>query len=159
MVHRHASDVLLYGEEATADFPWELFGAKWNHRLEPEEDDWRAAPNTGGTLCWEEGGVERKIPWIVLKSVWRNDKAPLCPNCDTPLVVLRFLWALPIMFSGIRTITHGCFGCRREWVTWTDDFWDWLLTRLDRHLLPTHQWGTRKIDIRNGHPFSRHKGR
>ena len=112
-----------------------------------------------GRFPWEQASSERGIPWVVLKSIWRRDQAPPCPNCDTPLAVLRFLWVLPIMFSGIRKITRVCFGCRQEFIETVDkDFWGWLVMHLDPDLRPTHQYGTRKYDLRTRHPSRPERG-
>ena len=149
---RPGSD-FLHGEPARPRFPWRRFEAKWRRLHVQEPDDWQAAPLTWNTLCWDEADQERVIPWIVLKSIWPRDQAPPCPNCDTPLVVLRFLWVLPILFSGIRRITRGCFGCHQEFtetVEW--DFWAWLVKTLNYELLPTHQYGTKKYDLRWRYP-------
>jgi hypothetical protein len=143
----------LYGEPVEGRFPWHRFESKWQLRLVQEDDDWAVAPSTWNTLSWERAGGERMIPWVALKSVWRRDQAPPCPNCDVPLVALRFLWVLPITFSGILEVTRGCFGCRREFRQDVDgDFWAWLARHLASDLLPTHQYGTRKLDLRPRHP-------
>jgi hypothetical protein len=139
----------LYGDVVPPTFPWKLYQAKYERRDAEEADDWQTAPHTWGTLCWDRASSERAIPWAALKSIWRLGQAPSCPNCDTSLVVLRFLWVLPIMFSGIRRITRGCFGCLRQFEEGVDkDFWGWLVTHLDPDLLPTHRYTTRKYDLR-----------
>lgn len=143
----------LHGQPVKMNFPWQEFEAKWQYRLEHEPDDWDVAPGTWGTLSWERATSERMIPWTALKSAWRHDQARPCPNCDTPLMVLRFLWVLPIMFSGIRTITRGCFWCHQEFEEWLEqDFWGWLVKTLDQDMLPTHLHATRKLDLRLRYP-------
>ncbi len=147
-----SAEAFMFGGPVEATFPWWQFEEKWRRRHILEADDWQVAPHTLGTLCWEQASTERTIPWTVLKSLWQHDQAPACPNCDTPLLALRFLWVLPIMFSGIRKITRGCFRCHREFEEWVDDFWAWLVTHLDPDLLPDHQYGTKKLDLRSRHP-------
>ena len=61
---------------------------------------------------WE--GVEPGlIPWAVLKAAWRTENPPLCPNCDTPLVLFGFGRAQCGMFNWRHLLRHACLGCGR----------------------------------------------
>lgn len=144
----------IYGDPSNPTFPWLVFERKWTHRYVQGADDWDVAPHTCGTLCWEQASSERMIPWAALKSAWRHDQAASCQNCGTPLMILRFLWVLPIMFSGIRKVTRGCFRCHCEFENWVDmDFWGWLVKVLDAEVLPTHHYATKKFDLRSRYPY------
>lgn len=147
-------DAFLYGRPVEPTFPWPQFEAKWQHRLVPEQDDWQGAPLTRSTLCWDRADLEGTIPWAALKCVWRRDQASPCPNCHTPLAVLRFVWCLPIYCIGLKEIIRGCFRCRQEFRENIDsDFRGWLVSHLDYELLPTqHHWGIVKADLQWRYP-------
>jgi len=76
-------DKFLYGETLWHDFSWEQYQRRWEHRDEETPEDWTGAVHS--SYSWE-GLPERWIPWAVLKCLWRREQAPLCPNCDLPLV-------------------------------------------------------------------------
>src|SRR5262249_21204598 len=82
-------DDFLYGERLAEAFPLRVYLEKWRRRTIEEPDDWTPAPWSGSNYCWE--GVEQGwLPWRVLKSAWRHEDAPPCPNCDRPTLLTAF---------------------------------------------------------------------
>src|SRR5262245_45238414 len=136
---------LRYGERLAEGFPLRVYLEKWRRRATEEPDDWTPAPCSGSNYCWE--GVEQGFaPWAVLKSAWRHESAPPCPNCDRPTLLIAFGYFACGLYKRGSTVVRLCPLCR----SWFEDRspWDgseWLLANLDEPLLP-------KADLMFGHP-------
>ena len=79
----------LFGERLAESFPVGVYLEKWRRRATEEPDDWTPAPCSGSNDYWE--GVEQGLlPCKVLKSAWRHEDAPPCPNCDRPTLLTAF---------------------------------------------------------------------
>jgi hypothetical protein len=94
-------------------------------------------------LLWE--GVEPGlIPWGVLKGAWRKEDPPRCPNCDGPTILTGWGRVQCGMFHWRHVLRPACLGCEREFEErLSGDLGGWLVTHLDRPLLPVFQviWG------------------
>jgi hypothetical protein len=139
------SDAFLYGERLAEDFPLRVYLEKWRRRATEEAGDWMPAPCSGSNYCWE--GVEQQwIPWRVVKSAWRHEDAPLCPNCDRPTLLTAFgHFACGFCKRG-STVVRLCPRCRSRFEDHSP--WDgpaWMRANLDEPLLPT-------ADLMFGHP-------
>ena len=84
-----SGDDFLYGLPVPVSDLWYCFLSKWQHRWISEPNDWIGVPGTWSDFCWD-GIRPNLIPWAALKSAWRREAAPLCPNCDEPMVIIGF---------------------------------------------------------------------
>jgi hypothetical protein len=127
----------LFGERLADNFPVKAYEEKWRRRATEEPDDWTAAPCSRSNYCWE--GVEQgRVPWRVLKSAWRHEDAPPCPNCDRPTLLTTFGYFACGFYKRGPTVVRVCPPCRSQLVDHSP--WDgpaWLLANLDGPLLPT----------------------
>jgi hypothetical protein len=141
---QHGDD-FLFGERLADDFPVEPYEQKWRRRATEEPDDWTPAPCSGSNYCWE--GVEQgRVPWRVLKSAWRREDAPPCPNCDRPTLLTAFGYFACGLYKRGPTVVRICPLCRSQLVDHSP--WDgpeWVLGNLDEPLLPS-------ADLTFGHP-------
>jgi hypothetical protein len=130
-------DAFLYGERLTDEFPLSAFQKKWRRRTTEEPDDWTPAPYGWSNYCWE--GVEQRcIPWRVLKSLWRNENAPVCLNCDKPTLVITFGMFVAGFYKLEPKVVRICPLCKssfHEGSSWGGSAW--LLANLDESLLPS----------------------
>jgi hypothetical protein len=129
-------DEFLRGERVVPSFPFALYRERWARRHERQPDDATAAPASGSSYSWE-GVAEKRVPWVVLKAVWRQDAAA-CPNCDVPLLVRSFDRRRTGWLSGTGSWAFRvCLACGRSFTeSLGPDPWDWLLARLGPGLLP-----------------------
>lgn len=153
--HKNGSVVLqpghnfLYGERPLHDFRWGQIQQEWQHRDQEEADDWTAA---AVRTYSREGLPERWIPWAILKSIWRREEAPLCPNCDVPLVVIAFRLNRHLLSENDSYLDRVCFSCRRLFQDWCDDSpWAWLVKHLAPAMLPAWHHGIVTTDLRPSH--------
>ena len=133
----------MYGEKPAEDFPLDLYRRKWRRRGEEEVDDRTAAPASWSSFVWE-GSEPGLIPWAVLKSAWRKENSPRCPNCGGPTILTGCGRVQCGMFNWRYVLRHACLGCGREFEeSLPADPDRWLATHLDRPLLPAFQmiWG------------------
>ncbi len=138
----------LYGERLSEAFPLRSYLGKWRQRAIEEPDDGTPAPCSHSNYCWE-GVEERCIPWRVLKSAWRNENAPLCPNCDETTVLTAFGYFVCGFYKRGPTVVRICPLCRSRFNDHSP--WDgpeWMLATLDEPLLPS-------CDLRCGDPVKR----
>jgi hypothetical protein len=138
-------DAFLYGERLTEEFPLSAFQKKWRRRATDEPDDWTPAPYGWSSYCWE--GVEQRcIPWRVLKSLWRTEKAPPCKNCEKPTLVNTFGFFVGGFYKLEPKVVRICLLCGsrfEEGSSWGGSAW--MLANLDEPLLPS-------CEIRFGNP-------
>lgn len=135
-------DDYLYGERIAADFPIAAYEIKWQRRDNDDADDWEAAPESKTGFGWV--GVEpNRVPWAVLKRIWRRGRPKDCENCDRPMVLTNLVSRQCGMFNRVQTITYTCGECRRsdDWVIGGK----WIVVMLD----PTHRPATEDMW---GHP-------
>ena len=140
-----SGDEFLYGEKLTQDFPVEQYLSKWQKRQVEELDDGDLAPCSGSNYCWATQPPAKPapsiicIPWRVLKSIWRHEKAPLCENCDLPTLLKEFGYFPCGFYKRGPRYVRICLLCRRSF---RDDsatnVAEWMLTTLDEPLLPTY---------------------
>jgi hypothetical protein len=139
------SDAFLYGERLAKGFPLGVYREKWRRRAGKERDDWTAAPHAWSSYCWE--GVEQRcIPWRVLKTLWQNENAPLCKNCDRPTLVTTFGMFVAGFYKLEPKVVRICLLCKssfHEGTSWGGS--TWMQANLDKPLLPIAQ-------IMFGHP-------
>jgi len=141
-------DDFLSGERPGSDFFWAEYRERWERRHERQPDDEAASPRGRSSYSWERT-VEGRIPWVALKSAWRNEPATLCPNCDLPLAVWSFSWRHRTLLSMSGHVARCCFGCRHDFREDTGDPWPWVVATLDGGLLPASQDdGIKKTDLR-----------
>lgn len=130
-----SGDQFLRGERIDPEFPFDTYRAKWDRRHDREPGDATAAPASPSSYSWDDV-AEKRIPWTVLKAVWRTDNVP-CPNCDTQLLLDRFDWRRSGFFNTHAAAWRACGRCRRRFEEpLGGDPWEWLLTRLGPALLP-----------------------
>jgi len=145
------AEEFLVGVRPAPAFPWDAYRERWERRHDRDPDDGAPAPCSGSSYSWE-GIAEGRTPWAALKSVWRRDRAPDCPNnCDVPLAVLRFDWRRSGWLSGTRAVVaRCCFVCRRvAEEERRGDLWPWLVEVLDADVLPCrHDGGFGVTDLR-----------
>lgn len=101
-----------------------------------EGDDWTAAPHTWSGFAWD--GIEpNRIPWAALKSAWRRTTAPLCQNCDQPILLTNFGYPWAGMFNRRPLFMHVCGRCQRLFEEQSvKDVPNWMLANLDAEFLP-----------------------
>src|SRR5262245_6012237 len=130
-------DAFLYGERLAEGFPLGVYLEKWRRRAVEEPDDWTPAPCSGSNYCWE--GVEQgRIPWRVLKSAWRHEDAPPCPNCDRPTLLTSFgYYACGFSKRGpeLVRICPPCGSSFEDRSPWAGT--GWMLAKVDGPLLPS----------------------
>jgi hypothetical protein len=135
----------LYGERLSERFPLGAYLKKWRRRAIDEQDDGKPAPCSGSNYYWE--GVEQRwLPWRALKSAWRHQDAPLCPNCDRPTLLTAFGYFACGFYKRGSTVVRLCPLCSSRFEDHSP--WDgpaWMLANLDEPLLPT-------ADLMFGHP-------
>jgi hypothetical protein len=136
-------DNFLYGERLPQDFPLGLYRQKWRCRGQVEPDDRTAAPASWSSFVWE--GIEPgQMSWAVLKSVWRKENSPLCPNCEGSTILTGCGRVQCGMFNWRYVLRHACLACGRQFEeNLTADLGKWLVAHLDWPLLPGFQmiWG------------------
>jgi hypothetical protein len=128
----------LYGVELVTGLPVDLYRHKWQDQAIEESDDGQAAPHSWSSFVWDwvEPG---RIPWAVLKSTWRREIPPPCPNCDRPLLMQQFGWQYTFLNRYPR-IVHLCPDCCRSFEAvsgWDRD--QWLVTCLDERAWPSFE--------------------
>lgn len=144
-----AGDDFLYGDRLDPEFPWTVYHQKWECRSECEADDWQGAPRSPSVYSWK-GAPASWLPWAALKSAWRREQAPVCPNCDVSLWLLTFDCRRISQFSMEAFLTRCCFTCRRRSDTaWpASDLSAWIVANLDVDVFPqSHAWFGR-IDLK-----------
>jgi hypothetical protein len=150
LVTLQPGDHFLYGSRLAPGFPWDAYRERWERRQDHDPTDRAPAPESQSSYSWE--GVEPgRIPWAALKSVWRRERAPDCPNCDVSLATWSFDERRSGWLSGTRAvIAHCCFLCRRGVEEECQgDLWPWLLKVLDADVLPArHDGGFGVTDLR-----------
>lgn len=140
-IERVRGDRFLFGDtrdDAPFHWPLDLYLSKWRRRNRTEADDWTAAPVSASGFAWE-GLDDDRIPWAVLKSVWRKGDGPNCPNCDVPAIWTAFGYVRSGFLSRSARFTPACGGCRR----WFDDHpaaevEAWMIANIDPPLLPQY---------------------
>jgi hypothetical protein len=144
------ADDFLSGTRFAPAFPFDAYRERWDRRHECQSDDHAPAPWSWSSYSWE--GVEAgRIPWAALKSAWRREPAPDCPNCGGTLAVWRFDWRRASWLSSTRTeVLRCCFPCRRSFEeSLHGDPWPWLARTLGPEVLPSwHDGGFGKADLR-----------
>lgn len=142
-------DHFLFGETPWPGFRWAQYREKWDRRAQEEADDWM--PANRSTYSWERMS-ERWIPWAVLKAIWRQEDAPLCPNCDVLLILIAFRLARHLLSANDAYLDRACFSCRRCFRYWSwGDLWPWLVQHLEPALLPVRHHGIITTDLRSRH--------
>jgi len=131
-----SGDQFLRGERVAPAFPWSQYRERWERRNERQADDATAAPCSPSSYNWD-GVEEKRIPWVVLKAVWRAEALP-CPSCGVPLVVRSFDRRRNSWLSGTGSWAYRvCLTCGRSFTEpLGSDPWDWLVERLAPGLLP-----------------------
>jgi hypothetical protein len=136
-------DGFLFGDRLPQDFPLDLYRRKWQRQGEEEPDDAQAAPASWSSFVW--AGIEPgQMSWAVLKSVWRKESSPLCPNCEGSTILTGGGRVQCGMFNWRYVLRHACLGCGRQFEeNRTADLGGWLVAHLDRPLLPGFEmiWG------------------
>ena len=143
VVAARPGDDFLYGERLPQDFPPDPYRQKWQRRGREEPDDGTAAPGSWSSFLWE-GVKPGLVPWGVLKSAWRQEDPPPCPNCDGPTILTGWGRVQCGMFNWRHVLRHACLGCGRVFEErLSGDLDRWLVAHLDRPLLPVFQviWG------------------
>jgi hypothetical protein len=135
----------LYGERLAETFPLGVYLEKRRRRAIEEPDDWTPPPCSGSNYCWE-GVEQRRIPWRVLKSAWRHEDAPPCPNCDQPTLLTAFGYFACGFYKRGPQLVRICPLCSSRF----EDRSPWggpgrMLANLDEPLLPS-------ADLMFGHP-------
>src|SRR5262249_2418394 len=85
-----------------------------------------------------EGVEQGRIPWRVLKSAWRHEDAPPCPNCARPTLLTSFGYFVCGFYKRGPELVRICPPCRSSFEDHSP--WDgpgWLLAKLDGPLLPS----------------------
>jgi hypothetical protein len=103
-------DHFLFGEPLWPGLRWAMYQGKWDRRAQEEVDDWTSGARS--TYSWA-GLPQRWIPWAILQAIWRQEDAPLCPNCDVLLVVISFRLARHLLSANDSYLDGVCFSCRR----------------------------------------------
>lgn len=137
-------DSFLYGVRLASDFDLELFQSKWERRFTQEADDWQAAPGTSSGFAWD-GLEDGLIPWVALKSAWRQGGGVVCQNCETPTILTSFGLRQVGMFNRSGIVEHVCGECHRSFRDETVDVKAWIVANLDVDVLPAFEmvWGKR----------------
>lgn len=136
VVATQTGDDFLFGSQLAANFPLDLFQNKFASRFTTEPDDWLAARGTTSGFAWE--GVEcDRIPWAALKSAWRRARPMICPNCDTPTLLVNFGHPWTGMLSRTPRFIHVCGKCRRSFTDYmVNDVAGWMAANLDPEVQP-----------------------
>jgi hypothetical protein len=92
----------------------DAFQAKWEARHIDEPDDWLPCPWSYSQLGWDKCG--HRLPWGVLKLLWREDErrallpewrtGVVCPFCDGPTLAFGFGFGL-----AMGGVSRSCLAC------------------------------------------------
>lgn len=128
-----------YGEPVKEPFPWEPYRTKYERRRVEEADDDATAPGSFTNFGWP-GVEEDKLPWRVLKALWRTEQVA-CPDCDGTMFMVWFSWHRGFLSFNSGKIGWSCFRCRTRTTSHEDEPLIWLAKVLEPALRPTHlQW-------------------
>jgi hypothetical protein len=105
-----------------------------------------AAPHIWSGFAWH--GIEPNcIPWAALKSAWRRTRAPLCLNCDQPILLVNFGFPWSGMFNRTLMFISVCPLCRRMFEDRSiGDVAKWVVKNLEAEVWPDYDmvWDRRK---------------